>query len=106
MRRNTTVVFIVCQFVSVGMWLERFVIIPMSLTANYLPASNKMYYPTFWDIAMFIGTIGFFTMLMMLFVRFLPIINIFEMKDLLYKIVAGEKRESAPKAVEAVGVAE
>jgi len=89
-RQNLVVVWIVCQFVSLGMWLERFVIIPMSLTANYLPSSNKMYYPTFWDFAMFAGTIGFFLFLMFLFIRFLPIINIFEMKDLLYKIVKKE----------------
>ena len=105
-RRNLTVVMIVCQFVSVGMWLERFVIIPMSLTANYLPASNKMYYPTIWDIGMFVGTIGFFTMLMFLFIRFLPIINIFEMKDLLYKIVSGETRTAAKQPAVEVGVAE
>jgi hypothetical protein len=86
LRNNLLVVFIVCQFVSLGMWLERFVIIPMSLTANYLPSANRMYYPTFWDFAMFAGTIGLFLFLMFLFLRFLPIINIFEMKDLLYKI--------------------
>jgi molybdopterin-containing oxidoreductase family membrane subunit len=85
-RQNLFWVWIICQFVSLGMWLERFVIIPMSLTANYLPSSNKMYYPTFWDFAMFGGTIGFFIFLMFLFMRFLPIINIFEMKDLLFKI--------------------
>ena len=67
------------------MWLERFVIIPMSLTSNYLPSSDKPYYPSFWDFGMFLGTIGFFIMLMILFIRFLPMINIFEVKDLLYK---------------------
>jgi hypothetical protein len=45
-----------------------------------------MYYPTFWDFGMFLGTIGFFTMMMFLFIRFLPVINIFEIKDLLHKI--------------------
>lgn len=85
-RQNLVVVFIVCQFVSIGMWLERFVIIPMGLTANYLPSANRMYYPTIWDFAMFAGTIGLFMFLMMLFIRFMPIINIFEMKDLLYKL--------------------
>lgn len=88
-RRNLNVVWWVCQAVSLGMWLERFVIIPMSLTANYLPSASRMYYPTIWDFSMFFGTIGFFTFLMFLFMRFLPIINIFEMKDLLYKIQTG-----------------
>ncbi len=104
MRRNLWVVMFVCQMVSIGMWLERFVIIPMSLTANYLPASNKMYYPTFWDIGMFCGTLGFFTMLMFLFIRFLPIINLFEMKDLLFRLISGEK--AAVAHAEPVGAGE
>jgi molybdopterin-containing oxidoreductase family membrane subunit len=85
-RKNLWALFIISQFVSVGMWLERFVIIPVSLHRDYLPSSWGMYYPTFWDYAMFAGTIGFFVMMMMLFVRFLPIINIFEMKDLLSRL--------------------
>jgi molybdopterin-containing oxidoreductase family membrane subunit len=92
MRQNLIVVWIICQFVSVGMWLERFVIIPMSLTANYLPSANRMYFPTIWDFAMFGGTIGLFMFLMMLFIRFMPIINIFEMKDLLYKMMGHGKQ--------------
>lgn len=98
-RQNLVIVWIVCQFVSLGMWLERFVIIPMSLTANYLPSSNKMYYPTIWDFMMFGGTIGFFLFLMFLFMRFLPIINIFEMKDLLFKIEKKAKVHTEPAAV-------
>ena len=84
-RTSTFWLLFVSTAVSIGMWLERFVIIPMSLTSNYLPSSNKPYYPSFWDFAMFAGTLGFFTMLMILFIRFLPMINIFEVKDLLYK---------------------
>jgi Ni/Fe-hydrogenase subunit HybB-like protein len=91
LRRNLPVVWIVCVSVSVGMWLERFVIIPMSLMRNYLPSSDYHYYPTFWDYAMFAGTIGFFFFMMWLFIRFLPVINMFEIKDLLHKM----KRETA-----------
>ncbi|HLO99533.1 MAG TPA: NrfD/PsrC family molybdoenzyme membrane anchor subunit [Fimbriimonas sp.] len=90
-RTNTLCLFVVCTAVSIGMWLERFVIIPMSLTSNYLPSSDKPYLPSTWDYLMFAGTIGFFCLLMMLFVRFLPMINIFEVKDLLYKM--GGKKE-------------
>jgi len=99
-RQNLWVVMIVCQFVSVGMWLERFVIIPMSLTANYLPSANRMYYPTFWDFAMFAGTIGFFLTLMSLFIRFMPVINIFEVKDLLYKMLGHHDAQIAETPVE------
>lgn len=85
MRANKLVLFTVCQLVSIGMWLERFVIIPVSLHRDYLPSSWGMYYPTIWDFAFFAGTIGFFIFLMFMFMRFLPVINIFEMKDLVFK---------------------
>ena len=98
-RKHIVTIFIVCQFVGLGMWLERFVIIPMSLTNNYLPASDKMYYPTTWDFAMFTGTIGFFIFLMMLFIRFLPVINIFEVKDLLFKMGGRRELDVAPAPV-------
>ncbi len=71
--------------VSIGMWLERYVIIPVSLTRDFLPSSWGYYTPSFWDWAMFLGTIGLFTFLIFLFTRFLPIINIFEVKDLLHR---------------------
>lgn len=95
-RKNIFVLMFVSQLVSLGMWLERFVIIPMSLTNNYLPSSDKPYYPSTWDFAMFAGTIGFFIFLMFLFIRFLPIINMFEVKDLLYKM-GGKKEYVAEK---------
>jgi hypothetical protein len=85
MRQNIPVVFMVSVVISIGMWLERFVIIPMSLMRNYLPASDRHYYPTIVDFVMFFGTIGLFFFMMWLFIRFLPVINMFEMKDLLFK---------------------
>ncbi|HVT12082.1 MAG TPA: NrfD/PsrC family molybdoenzyme membrane anchor subunit [Fimbriimonadaceae bacterium] len=101
LRRNLPVVWIVCISVSVGMWLERFVIIPMSLMRNYLPSSDYNYYPTKWDYFMFAGTIGFFFFMMWLFIRFLPVINMFEIKDLLHKM----KGESAKADREALAPA-
>jgi Polysulphide reductase, NrfD len=83
MRRNIAVVFTVCMFVNVGMWLERFVIIVTSLHRDFLPSSWEMYYPTIWDFMTLAGTIGLFTTLMFLFVRVLPMIAIFEMQTLL-----------------------
>jgi molybdopterin-containing oxidoreductase family membrane subunit len=83
MRRNIPVVLIVCMFVNVGMWLERFVIIVTSLHRDFVPSSWDMYYPTIWDFMTLAGTIGLFTTLMFLFVRVLPMIAIFEMKTLL-----------------------
>ena len=70
------------MFVNVGMWLERFVIIPMSLHRDFLPSSWDMYYPTAWDFSTFFGTIGLFLALMFLFIRVFPAIAIFEMRTL------------------------
>lgn len=75
--------FVISLIVSVGMWLERFVIIVTSLHRDFLPSSWAMYSPTMFDWSMFIGTIGFFFTLIYLFVRFLPIISIFEVRTLL-----------------------
>ena len=75
----------ISAIIGVGMWLERFVIIPMSLTRDFIPSSWGYYSPTVFDWGLFLGTMGFFTFLLMLFLKFLPLINIFEMRDLLHK---------------------
>ncbi len=75
--------FLISIVVSVGMWLERFVIIVTSLHRDFLPSSWAMYSPRVWDWTMFVGTIGFFFTLLYLFVRFVPIISIFEVRTLL-----------------------
>ncbi|MBA3765792.1 MAG: polysulfide reductase NrfD [Acidobacteria bacterium] len=82
-RRSLLMVFAVSVIVSIGMWLERFVIIVTSLHRDFLPSSWGMYSPTLWDFSMFFGTIGLFFSLMFLFIRFLPIISIFEMRTIL-----------------------
>jgi molybdopterin-containing oxidoreductase family membrane subunit len=82
-RTNTTILFIMSLFVNVGMWLERFVIIVTSLNRDFVPSSWGMYYPTKWDFMTFFGTIGLFLTLFLLFLRFVPMISIFEVKTLL-----------------------
>ncbi|HEX6288777.1 MAG TPA: NrfD/PsrC family molybdoenzyme membrane anchor subunit [Herpetosiphonaceae bacterium] len=82
-RTNTIALWIIAMFVNVGMWLERFVIIVTSLHRDFLPSSWAMYSPTVWDWSMFVGTIGLFLTLTFLFVRVLPVISIFEMRELL-----------------------
>ncbi|MCX7717469.1 MAG: polysulfide reductase NrfD [Candidatus Sumerlaeaceae bacterium] len=83
MRLNVYVLFIVSIIVNIGMWLERFIIVVTSLAQDFLPSSWGMYYPTVWDFGFFIGTIGFFLSLMFLFVRFVPMISVFEVRMLL-----------------------
>lgn len=85
--------WVVSMFVNVGMWLERFVIVVTSLHRDFLPASWGFYTPTRWDVATFVGTIGLFLALIFLFIRFLPMISIFEMRTL----VPEAKVKEAPK---------
>ena len=81
--RERVLAFLISIIVSIGMWLERFVIIVTSLHRDFLPSSWGMYSPTIFDITMFVGTLGFFFTLIFLFVRFLPVISIFEVRTLL-----------------------
>ena len=91
-RSKPAALFVIAIIVSVGMWLERFVIIVTSLHRDFLPSSWGMYAGTFWDWSLFIGTIGFFLALLFLFIRFLPMISIFEMRALVPE--AEEQKES------------
>jgi molybdopterin-containing oxidoreductase family membrane subunit len=81
-RTNIPALFVLSLIINVGMWLERFVIIVLSLHRDFLPSSWGMFRPTFWDFSTFLGTIGLFLTLMFLFCRFLPMISIFEMRTM------------------------
>jgi Ni/Fe-hydrogenase subunit HybB-like protein len=81
-RKSPLAIFCVAMCVNVGMWVERFVIVVTSLHRDFLPSSWGMYAGTFWDWSLFLGTIGLFLTLLFLFVRFLPVISIFEMRTL------------------------
>lgn len=81
-RTNVWLLFPIAIIVNIGMWLERFVIIVTSLHRGFLTATWEMYTPTFWDWSTYIGTLGLFFALLFLFIRVLPIISIFEMREL------------------------
>jgi molybdopterin-containing oxidoreductase family membrane subunit len=81
-RSSVPMLFVISLIVNVGMWLERFVIVVISLHRDFLPSSWGMYYPTRWDWATYVGTIGLFLTLLFLFLRFLPMISIYEMRTL------------------------
>jgi hypothetical protein len=84
-RSSTKLLWLIALTVNIGMWLERFVIVVTSLHRDFLPSSWGMYYPTFWDWSTYFGTIGLFFALLFLFLRFLPVISIFEMRTLVEK---------------------
>jgi Ni/Fe-hydrogenase subunit HybB-like protein len=91
-RDNVILLWLISIVINIGMWLERFVIVVVSLHRDFLPSSWRMYYPTSWDYMTFVGTIGLFLALLFLFIRFLPVISIFEMRVLVQKV---EERNKA-----------
>jgi molybdopterin-containing oxidoreductase family membrane subunit len=82
-RSSPLALFVIAIIVNIGMWLERFIIIVVSLHRDFLPSAWGMYAPTIWDWSTYVGTIGLFLALLFLFVRFLPMISIFEMRTIL-----------------------
>jgi molybdopterin-containing oxidoreductase family membrane subunit len=82
-RLNTKLLFVLSLIFNLGMWLERFVIIVSTLNREFVPSSWGMYYPTRWDFLTYFGTIGLFLTFFFLFIRFVPMISIFEVRTLL-----------------------
>jgi Ni/Fe-hydrogenase subunit HybB-like protein len=83
--------FMISLVVSVGMWLERFVIVVTSLTRDFIPASWGPYKGTVWDWATFLGTLGLFSTLFFLFIRILPAISMFEVRTMVPGGEAGDE---------------
>ncbi len=84
-RTSPAMLLVVALVIQVGMWMERFMIVVQSLSRDWLPSSWHMYYPTFWDWATFLGTIGLFGWFFLLFVRFVPSISITEVRELVHE---------------------
>ncbi len=82
-RRNVAILFVASIFVNIGMWFERFVIVVTSLSRDYLPSSWDLYIPTIWDVFTFVGSFGLFFTLFMLFIRYLPMVAMSEVKGVM-----------------------
>ena len=112
LRQSITFSFIISIVVNIGMWFERFVIIVTSLHRDYLPSSWTMFSPTFVDIGIYVGTIGFFFVLFLLYARTFPVIAQAEVKSILkssgqfYKLHRDEggKNPAPQKVVKAAAV--
>jgi Ni/Fe-hydrogenase subunit HybB-like protein len=84
-RQNRVVLFVISLAILFGMWMERYVLITTNLARNYIVSKWGVYSPTIWDYATLLGTIGLFFALMFLFLRLLPMIANFEMRELIIK---------------------
>ncbi len=82
-RQNVLLLFAVSILINIGMWIERYIIVVTSLHHDFLPSSWGRYAGTFWDWTALIGSFGLFLSLFFLFIRFLPMISIAEMRELL-----------------------
>ncbi|HZQ45647.1 MAG TPA: NrfD/PsrC family molybdoenzyme membrane anchor subunit [Verrucomicrobiae bacterium] len=81
-RTNLLALFLVAFSINVGMWVERFVIVITSLSRDFVPSSWRLFSPTVWDWATLFGSVGLFLTLLFLFIRFLPMISISEVQEL------------------------
>jgi molybdopterin-containing oxidoreductase family membrane subunit len=84
-RRHHGVLFALGIVVLIGMWFERLMLIVSSLYRDFLPSSWGMFYPTLWDLAFLFGSIGLFFVLFLLFVRWLPLVSMFELRKLVHR---------------------
>lgn len=82
-RRNIVITFVMSIFVNIGMWFERFVIIATTLARDYIPSSWSYYIPTWVEVGIFIGTLGLFFTLYLIFARVAPVVAIAEVKAIL-----------------------
>jgi len=82
-RTSIPAMFVISIFVNIGMWFERFVIIVSSLANDFLPSSWDYFAPTIWDISILVGSFGLFFTLFLLFIRYLPMISMTEIKAVL-----------------------
>ena len=97
MRLDPRVILPVCFGVIVGMWCERYQIVVMSLRRTHLPSAWGDYVPTVWDWLTLFGTVGLFLLGILLAVRYLPVISMFEMRELIQRR-AGEGEGSGSVA--------
>ena len=81
-RTSIAATFIISIIVNIGMWFERFVIIVTSLHRDYLPSSWAMFYPTIYDMGIYLFTFGLFFTAFFLFAKFFPVINMAEVKSI------------------------
>ena len=100
-RVHMPTLFVASILVNVGMWLERFVIVVTSLHRDFLPANWGLFKPTFWDIATLAGSFGLFFTMFSLFVRFLPMVAMSEVKGVLPEAHPHDETAGAPLATEA-----
>lgn len=83
LRNNITVLFIISVIINIGMWFERFNIVVTSLSKDFLPANWASYHPSWVEVGIYVGTLGFFTLGVLLFFRYIPMMAMSEVKGVM-----------------------
>ncbi|MBP0588329.1 polysulfide reductase NrfD [Paraburkholderia sp. LEh10] len=89
-RHSVLTLFAISLVINVGMWMERFLIVVSSLHRDFMPSAWGLFVPTVWDWLTLFGSIAFFAWLFLLFIRFLPVISIAEMRELVHESAEGK----------------
>jgi Ni/Fe-hydrogenase subunit HybB-like protein len=89
-RRNWLGLLLISLAINVGMWFERFNIVVTSLSKDFLPSNWVSYHPTFIEIGIYVGTVGLFATGVLLFLRYVPMMAISELKGV---VRIGNKKE-------------
>jgi Ni/Fe-hydrogenase subunit HybB-like protein len=84
-RINPVLLFLIGLAAVIGMWMERYMLLVTTLYRDWLVSSWQRFYPSFWDWSLFAGMLGVFFTLFLLFVRFLPVISAFEIKEAMFE---------------------
>ena len=84
-RRSVGTLFAISLLANVGMWVERFDIVVSPLAQSFLSSASGIFIPTAWDWTMFVSSVGLFALFFLLFLRVLPAISIFEMRELAHE---------------------
>jgi Ni/Fe-hydrogenase subunit HybB-like protein len=92
LRRTPIVLFLIALSATIGMWFERYMLLVSSLYRDWLESSVGLFHPTFWDWGVFAGTIGLFLTCFLLFVRLVPVISAFEVKE----VIAEDEEKQEP----------
>ncbi len=80
-RSSEISMFFICIFVLIGMWLERYLIVPNSLSRKFLPWMWHDYFPSWVEVSITVGAVCFFIFMFMVFIKIFPVVSLFEVKE-------------------------
>src|SRR5262249_18387250 len=93
-RRNLAALFMVSVLVNVGMYLERFIIVPVTLTHDFDPYIWRLYRPTLYEYGILAASVGFFFFCFLLFIKFVPPVPVYEVKQIMMEMPVPFEKET------------